>query len=143
MQDGCDVRHLSIRATLPTSNTFATLQLQKIGKIRCLLDTGAAVSVISAGLLRRRKISGIDLNRKTVLKGFNNKAQATEGMIVLGIRHGQKVCRVPFHVIDAEIATILGYNALHKMQTVWDLGEEKATMGGSPIPLMSSNSKGQ
>jgi len=138
-----EVKHLSIRATLPTSNTFATLQMQKIGNAKCLLDTGAAVSVIGAGLLRRRRVSGIDRTKKTLLRGFNNKSQPTEGTILLGIRHGKKVCRVPFHVIDVEIDTILGYNALNKMQTVWDLGAETATMGGSPIPLSSRNSNGQ
>jgi len=133
----------TVYSTMPSNKAFAELFLQKLGKTRCLLDTGAAVSVISARRVREKGIRGIDTSKKTQLHGFNRSSQPTEGVVLLGIKHGSSKCRVPFHVVDEEIETIVGYNALKKLRTIWDIGSDRATMGGAPLALSSSNSGGQ
>jgi len=133
----------AVYSTMPSNRAFAELYVQKLGKTRCLLDTGAAVSVISARLIRERGIQGVDLTKKTTLRGFNKTLQSTEGVILLGIKHGNNKCRVPFHVVNEEIETIVGFNALKKLRTIWDIGADTVTMGGAPLTLSSSNSEGQ
>jgi len=133
----------SILSTLPSINTFADLFLQKLGKTRCLLDTGAAVSVISLRTLQKKGVKEIDRSKRTQLRGFNQTSQNTEGIAILGIKHGNARCRIPFHVIDQEVETIIGYGALKKMRTIWDIGSDKATMGDSEVTLASRNSSGQ
>jgi len=135
--------HAAVYSTMPSNRAFADLFVQKLGKTRCLLDTGAAVSVISMRRLKDKGISGVDTSKKTKLRGFNQTSQSTEGIILLGIKHGSAKCRVPFHVVDEDIETIVGYNALKKLRTVWDIGADLATMGGTPIILSSTNSQGQ
>jgi len=133
----------SVLSTLPSVNTFADLCLQKLGKTRCLLDTGAAVSVIGLRTLQKRGIKEIDRSKRTQLRGFNQTSQPTEGIVILGIKHGNSKCRVPFHVVDQDVETILGYGALKKMRTVWNIGTDEATMGDSEVTLASRNSSGQ
>jgi len=133
----------SIYATMPSNKAFADLCLQKLGRTRCLLDTGAAVSVISERVLKRKGVQGVDRSKRTVLRGFNKTSQTTAGVVLLGIQHGSAKCRVPFHVVDEEIETIVGYNALKKLRMIWDIGSDKATMGGADLTLSSTNSRGQ
>jgi len=133
----------AIYATMPSNKAFADLRLQKLGRTRCLLDTGAAVSVISGKTLREKGIQGVDRSKRTVLRGFNKSSQATAGVLLLGIKHGSAKCRVPFHVVDEDIETIVGYNALKKLRMVWDIGSDQATMGGESLTLSSTNSRGQ
>jgi len=133
----------SVFSTMPSNRAFADLYVQKIGKTRCLLDTGAAVSVISARRLGKLGVTSLDRSKKTKLRGFNHSSQSTEGIVLLGVKHGNAKCRVPFHVVKEDIETIVGYNALKKLRTVWDIGSDQATMGGSPISLSSTNFKGQ
>jgi len=133
----------AVYSTMPSNKVFADLCLQKLGRTRCLLDTGAAVSVISERVLEGKGIQGVDRSKRTVLRGFNKTSQATAGVILLGIKHGSAKCRVPFHVVDEEIETIVGYNALKKLRTIWDIGSDKATMGEVSLTLSSSNSRSQ
>jgi len=133
----------AVCSTMPANKTFADLQVQTIGSTRCLLDTGAAVSVISSHRLKGKSKVVVDRKKKTQLKGFNKSLQDTQGVAILGVRHGRVKCRVPFHVIDADIETIVGYNALKKLKTVWDIGSDRATMGSSEVTLTSTNSRGQ
>jgi len=133
----------AVCAAMPANKAFADLQVQTIGRTRCLLDTGAAVSVISAHRLKGKSIASVDRKKKTQLKGFNQSIQDTQGVILLGVKHGNARCRIPFHVIEEDIETIVGYNALKKLRTVWDIGSDRATMGGSEVTLTSTNFKGQ
>jgi len=133
----------AVFATMPSNKAFADLYIQKIGRTRCLLDTGAAVSVISIRRLGKVGVASLDRSKKTKLRGFNHSSQSTEGVVLLGVKHGNAKCRVPFHVVNEDIETIVGYNALKKLKTVWDIGSDQATMGGSSISLSSTNSKGQ
>jgi len=133
----------AVFSTMPSNKAFADLYIQKIGRTRCLLDTGAAVSVISIRRLGKAGVASLDRSKKTKLRGFNHSSQTTEGIVLLGVKHGNAKCRVPFHVVNEDIETIVGYNALKKLRTVWDIGADQATMGGSPISLSSTNSKGQ
>jgi len=55
------------------------------------------------------------------------------------VKHGSAKCKIPFHIIDAEIETIVGYNALKKFNTVWDIGLNRATMDGSEVAPTSTN----
>jgi len=133
----------AVCATMPANKAFADLQVQTIGRTRCLLDTGAAVSVISAHRLEGRIRASVDRRKRTQLKGFNKSVQDTQGVILLGVKHGNAKCRIPFHVIEEDIETIVGYNALKKLRTVWDIGSDRATMGGSEVALTSTNFQGQ
>jgi len=114
-----------------------------IGTIRCLLDTGAAVSVISSRKLSGRAKAAMDRKRKTQLRGFNKSSQETQGVVILGVMHGKTKVRVPFHVVDEDVETILGHNALRKLRTVWDIGGDRATMGGVEVALTQENSRSQ
>jgi len=133
-----------ICAAMSTKNkAFADLHVQMIGKTRCLLDTGAAVSVISSRRLSERAKAAIDRRKKTQLRGFNMSSQDTQGVVILGVMHGKTKTRVPFHVVDEGVETILGHNALRKLRTIWDIGSNKATMGGSEVTLSAENSRSQ
>jgi len=141
LTSGVNAVGATVYATMPSNKAFADLFVQKLGMTRCLLDTGAAVSVISAK--RLEKVATIDRSKKTKLRGFNHSSQSTEGIVLLGVKHGDAKCRVPFHVVNEDIETIIGYNALKKLKTVWNIGTDKATMGGTEVALTSTNSKGQ
>jgi len=133
----------AVCAAMPANKAFADLQVQTIGRTRCLLDTGAAVSVISSHRLKGKSRVAVDKTKKTQLKGFNQSIQDTQGVVVLGVKHGNAKCRIPFHVIEEDIETIVGYNALKKLKTIWDIGSDRATMGGSEVTLTSTNFRGQ
>jgi len=125
------------------NRAFADLHVQMIGKTRCLLDTGASVSVISSRRLSGRAKAAVDGRKKTQLRGFNRTSQDTQGVVILGVMHGKAKTRVPFHVVDEDVETILGHNALRKLRTVWDIGADKATMGGSEVTLSAENFRSQ
>jgi len=134
----------AVCSAVSTNNrAFADLHVQMIGKTRCLLDTGAAVSVISSRRLSGRAKAAVDRKRKTQLRGFNMSSQDTQGVVILGVMHGKAKTRVPFHVVDEDVETILGHNALRKLKTIWDIGSDKATMGGSEVPLSAENFRSQ
>jgi len=133
----------AVCSAMPTNKAFADLHVQMVGRTRCLLDTGAAVSVISSHRLKGKSRVAVDSKKKTQLKGFNKSIQNTQGVIILGVKHGNARCRVPFHVIEEDIETIVGYNALKKLRTIWDIGSDRATMGGSEVILTSTNFGGQ
>ena len=129
-----------IMAALPVHHTFAEIFVEKLGKTKCLLDTGACVSVVSKATLKTKGLDGeVDTTKKTWLRGFNGDTQSTAGVLILGIKHGKAICRVPFHVVEKDVETIIGYGALKQMRTVWDLGTEEATMGGQQLKMSTRN----
>jgi len=120
--------------------THGEFFIQRVGREHLLLDTGAQVSVLPYKLIEKSGLSSwIDKSKQTSLCGFNGSKQRTEGVIRLGIKHGGRKCIVPFHVVNKDVEPILGFNAMSKLGVKWNLEENRVTVGGQPLPLISRN----
>jgi len=127
-------------AALPRHAVYGKIKIQHCGITSVLLDTGAGVSVLPIKTVREKGLEhSVDKSKRVKLRGFNNATETTEGVLLLGVRHGDRKCIVPFHVVQANTDPILGIQALKKMGLKWDLEKGSAEMGGIPVSLTTGN----
>ena len=83
---------------------------------KMLVDTGAAVNIMSYSMLRRLGRSAADLIKTNVtLSDFNSQASETHGVLNVDLTVGRKTIPTSFFIIDSKstYAVLLGRDWIH------------------------------
>ena len=118
---------------LPGTKIVA-LEVQHLGNVSFLLDSGAGTNILPLSLLKKRELTHlIDSSRCANLSGFGGDTRSAAGFVKLVLKKGTRKVRLVFHVVPFECIPILGLPALRGLDTRWEMKSDILFIGGEQV----------